>query len=46
MDYYAGIGVSLEQSCVCVVDRNGKSVCETRRRNLRAVAPAARRAAG
>lgn len=29
MDYYAGIGVSLEQSSVCVVDSSGKITRET-----------------
>ena len=28
MNYYVGIDVSLEASSVCVVDGNGKIVCE------------------
>jgi transposase len=28
MNYYAGIDVSLEESCICVVDANGKVVRE------------------
>ncbi len=28
MNYYAGIDVSLEASCICVVDANGKVVRE------------------
>src|SRR5207245_5336055 len=30
MEYYAGIDVSLECSSVCVVDANGKIVCEAK----------------
>jgi hypothetical protein len=26
MNYYAGIDVSLEDSCICVIDANGKVV--------------------
>jgi hypothetical protein len=26
MNYYAGIDVSLEESCICVIDANGKVV--------------------
>jgi hypothetical protein len=28
MNYYAGIDVSLEESCICVIDANGKVVRE------------------
>ena len=28
MNYYAGVDVSLEASCICVVDANGKVVRE------------------
>jgi transposase len=28
MNYYAGIDVSLEDSCICVIDANGKIVGE------------------
>jgi hypothetical protein len=30
MNYYVGIDVSLEASSVCVVDSNGKIVCESK----------------
>ena len=30
MEYYAGIDVSVESSCICVVDGNGKVVREAK----------------